>query len=196
MHEEIKGRLNSGNACYHSVHSLLSSRLLSRNLKVKIHKIIIPPVVLYGYENWSLTLKEEYWLRVFENWLLRKIFRPRLNEVTGEWRKLHNGELHNLYWSPDNIRHMKSRRLWWAGHVASMGEGKILYRVLVGKSEGKRPLGRRRSRRENGFRSDLGQIRWGCGMDSSGSGQGPVEGSHESNDEPSGSPAHACYTSR
>jgi hypothetical protein len=97
MHEEIKSRMNSGNACYHSVQSLLSSRLLSRNAKVKIYKTIILPVVLYGCETWSLTLREEHKFRVFENRVLRRIFGPKRDEVTGELRKLHNGELHNLY---------------------------------------------------------------------------------------------------
>jgi sorting nexin-29 len=108
MHEEIKSRLNLGNASYHSVQSLLSSRLLSRNLKVKIYKTIILPVVLYGCETSSLTLREEYRLRVFENRVLRRIFGPNRDEVMGEWRKLHNGELHNLYSSPDIIRQIKS----------------------------------------------------------------------------------------
>jgi hypothetical protein len=96
MHEEINSRPNSGNACYHSVHSLLSSRLLHRNIKVKIYKNIILPVVLYGCETWSLTLREEHRLRVFEKRVLRRIFEPMRDEVTGEWRKLHSGELHNL----------------------------------------------------------------------------------------------------
>jgi hypothetical protein len=97
MHEEIKSRLNSGNACYHSVQSLLSTRLLSRNLKDKICKTVILPVVLYGCETWSLTLREELRLRVFENRMLRRIFGPKKDEVMGEWRKLHSGELHILY---------------------------------------------------------------------------------------------------
>jgi hypothetical protein len=82
----------------------LSSRLLSRNIKVKIYKTIILTVVLYGCENWSLTLREEHRLRVFENRALRRIFGPKRDEVTGEWRKLHSRELHNLYSSPNNIR--------------------------------------------------------------------------------------------
>jgi hypothetical protein len=135
MHEGIKSRLNSGNACYRSVQSLLSSHLLSRNLKVKKYRTIILPVVLYGCETWSLTLREEHRLRVFENRVLRGIFGPKRDEVTGEWRKLHNGELHNLYSSPDIIRQIKSRRMRWAGHVARMGEGRNVYRVLVGKPE-------------------------------------------------------------
>jgi hypothetical protein len=96
MHEDIKSRLNSGNACCHSVQSLLSSLLLSRNLKVKIYKIIILRVVLYGCETWSLTLREKLRLRVFENRVLRGIFGPKRDEVKGDWRKLHIGELHNL----------------------------------------------------------------------------------------------------
>jgi hypothetical protein len=101
---EIKSRQNLGNACYHSVQSLLSSRLLSRNVKFKIYKTIILPVDLYGCETWSLTLREEHRLRVFENRVLRRIFEPKRDEVTGEWRKLHTEELHNLYSSPDIIR--------------------------------------------------------------------------------------------
>jgi hypothetical protein len=137
MHEEIKSRLNWGNACYHSVHSLLSSRLLSRKLKVKIYKTIILSVVLYGCETWSVTLREEHRLRVFENRVLRGTFGPKGDEVTGEWRMLHSGELHNLYSSPDIIRQIKSRIMRWAGHVARMGEGRNVYRILVGKPEGK-----------------------------------------------------------
>jgi hypothetical protein len=133
MHEEIKSRLNLENACYHSVQSLLSSHLLSRNVKVKIYKTIILPVVLYRCETWSPTIREEHRLRVFENRVMRKIFGSKWDQVTGEWRKLHNGDLHNLYSSPAIIRQIKSRRMRWAGHVARMGEGKNVYRVLVGK---------------------------------------------------------------
>jgi hypothetical protein len=104
IHEEIKSRLDSGNACYHSVQSILPSRLLSRNVKVKIYKTIILPVVLYGYETWSLALREEHRLRVFENRVLRRIFGPKRDEVAREWRKLHNEELHNFYSSPDIVR--------------------------------------------------------------------------------------------
>jgi hypothetical protein len=111
MHEEIKSRLNSGNACCHSVQSLLSSHFLSRNLKVKIYKTIILPIVLYECETWSPTLREEHGLRVFENRVLRGIFGPKGDEVTGQWRKLHSGELHNLYSSADIIRQIKSRRM-------------------------------------------------------------------------------------
>jgi hypothetical protein len=109
MYEEIKSRLNSGNACYRSVQSLLSSRLLSRNVKVKIYKTIILPVALYACETWSLTSREEHRLRVFENRVLRGISGPKTDKVTGEWRKLHSGELHNLYPSADIIRQIKSR---------------------------------------------------------------------------------------
>jgi hypothetical protein len=118
MHEEIKSKLNSGNTCYHSVQSLLSSRLLSRNLKLKVYKTIIMPVVLYGCETWSLTLREEHRLCVFENRVWRRMFGPKTDGVTGEWRKMHSGELHNLYLSPDNMRQIISRRMRWAGHVA------------------------------------------------------------------------------
>jgi hypothetical protein len=111
-----------------------------------MYKTIILPVVLYGCETWSVTLREGHRLRVFGNRVLRGIFGPKREEVTGEWRKLHSGELHNLYSSPDIIRQIKSRRMRWAGHVARMGAGRNVYRVLVGKPEGKRPLGRPRRR--------------------------------------------------
>jgi hypothetical protein len=88
---------------------------------------------------------------VFENRVLKGIFGPKRGEVTGDWRKLHSGELHDLYSSPDIIRQIKSRRLRWAGHVARMGEGRNVYRVLVGKPDGRRPLGRPRRRWEDGI---------------------------------------------
>jgi len=94
--EEIKSRLKSGNTCYHSVQNLLSSSLLSKNLKIKIHRTINLPV-LYGCETWSPTLRKKSRLRVFENRVLRRIFGPKRDEVTGEWRKLHNKELNDLY---------------------------------------------------------------------------------------------------
>ena len=108
--EEIKSRLRSGNACNHSVQNLLSSRLLSKNLKIKIYRTIILPVVLLGCKTWSLTLREERKLRVFGNMVLRRIFGSRREEVTGEWRRLHNS-------SPNIVRVIKSRRMRWAGHV-------------------------------------------------------------------------------
>ncbi|KAJ4443791.1 hypothetical protein ANN_05569 [Periplaneta americana] len=156
--EGIKRRINMGNACYYSVEKLLSSSLLSKNLKVRIYKTVILPVVLYGCETWTLTLREEQRLRIFENKVLRKIFGAKRDEVTGEWRKLHNGELHTLYPSPDIIRNVKSRRLRWAGHVARMGESRNAYRVLVGRPEGKRPLGRPRRRWEDNIKMDLREV--------------------------------------
>jgi len=99
--------------------------------------------------------------------VLRRIFGPRRDEVTGEWRRLHNEEL-NLYSSPNIVRMIKSRRLRWAGHVARMGEERGAYRVLVGKPEGKRPLGRRRHRRVDNIRMDLQEV--GCGLDWAGLG--------------------------
>ena len=119
--EETKNRLRPGNACYHSVQNLLTSRLLSKSLKIKIYRTIILPVVLYGCETWSLTLREERKLRVFENMVLRRIFGPRRDEVTGEWRRLHNEELNDLYSSPNIVRVIKLRRMRWTGHVARVG---------------------------------------------------------------------------
>jgi hypothetical protein len=102
-------------------------------------------------------------LRVFENRVLRRIFGPKRDEVTGEWRKLHKEELHNLYSSADIIRQVKSRRMRWAGHVARMGEERKVYKVLVGKPEGKIPLGRPRRRWEDGIRMDLRETGLGGG---------------------------------
>jgi len=161
IQEEIKSRLKSRNACYHSVQNLLSSSLLSKNLKIKIYRTIILPVILYGCETWSLTLREERRLRVLENRVLRRIFGPKMDEVTGEWRKLHNEELNDLYCSPNIVRVIKSTRMRWAGHVAHMGEGRGVYRVLMGKPERKRPLGRPRRRREDNIKMDFQEV--GCG---------------------------------
>jgi hypothetical protein len=95
---------------------------------------------------------------MFENRILRRIFGPKRDEVKGEWRKLHNEELHNLYSSPDIIRQVRSRRMRWAGHVAHMGEERKVCKVLVGKPEGRRPHGRPRRRWEDGVRIDLREI--------------------------------------
>ena len=140
--------------------NLLSSRLLSKNLKIKIYRTIILHVVLYGCEAWSLTSRKERKLRVFENMVLRRIFGPRSDEVTGECRRLHNEELNDLYSSPNIVRVIKSRRMRWAGHVARMYEERGVYRVLVGKPEGKRPLGRTRRRCVDNIRMDLQEV--GC----------------------------------
>ena len=142
IHEEIKRRLKLGNPCYYSVQNLLSSRLLFKNLKIKIYRTIILPVVLYGCETWSLTLREERRMKVFENRVLRRVSGPKRDEVTEEWRKLHNELLNDLYSLPNIVRLVKSRRMRWAGHVARMGEDRGVHRVLVGKPEGKRPLGK------------------------------------------------------
>ena len=117
---------------------------------------------MYGCENWSLTLREERRLRVFENRVLRRIFGPKRDEVTGEWRKLHNEEPNDLYTSPNIVRVIKSRRMKWAGHVARMGERRGVYRVLVGKTEGKRPFGRHRRRWEDNIKMYLQEAGCGC----------------------------------
>jgi hypothetical protein len=120
---------------------------------------------VYGCETWSLALREEHRLRVFENRVLRRIFGPKRDEVTGEWRMLQSGELHNFYSSPDIIRQIRPRRMKWAGHVARMGEGRNVYRVLVGKPKGKRPVERPRRRWEDGLKMDLREIGlWGGGL--------------------------------
>jgi hypothetical protein len=104
VQEEIKSRLKLGNACYHSLQNHLSSRLLSKNLNVKIYRTIILPGVLYGCETWSLAWREEHRLRVSMNRVLRSVFGPKRDEVTGEWRKLHNEELNDLYYLSNIVR--------------------------------------------------------------------------------------------
>ena len=118
----------------------------ANNIKIKVYRTTVLPFVLYGCETWSLTLREERRLRVFENRVLRRIFGPKRDKVMGEWRKLHNEELIDLYPSPNIIRVIRSRWIMWAGHVARMTKRRGVYRVLVGKSEGKRPLGRPKRR--------------------------------------------------
>jgi hypothetical protein len=130
IHDEIKSRLNSGNACYYSVQNL-SSRLISKNLKIKIYKTVILPLVLYGCKTWSLTLREEQKLRVFENRVLRRIYGPKREEGRS-WRKFHNDEFHCLYSSPHIVRVIKSRRMRWAGHVAHMGRGEVFTGFWLG----------------------------------------------------------------
>jgi hypothetical protein len=105
---------------------------------IKIYKTAILPVVLYGCETWSLTLREEHRLRIFEHRVLRRIFGPK-REENGSWRKLHS-DLHSLYSSPNIVRVIKLNRMRWAGHVERMGEGRGVYRVLIGRPEGNRPL--------------------------------------------------------
>ncbi|KAJ4448229.1 hypothetical protein ANN_10243 [Periplaneta americana] len=145
---------------YYKSENLCPLNLLSKNLKVRIYKTVILclSIVLYGCETWTLTLREEQRLRRCENKVLRKIFEAKRDEVTGEWRKLHNAELHALFSSPDIIRNIKSRRLRWAEHVARMGESRNAYRVLVGRPEGKRPLGKPRRRREDNIKMDLREV--------------------------------------
>jgi len=106
-----------------------------------------------------LTQREERKLRVFENMVLKRIFGPRIEEVTGEWRRLHNEELNDLFSSPNIVRVIKSRRKRWTGHVARKGEARGMYRLLVGKPEGRRPLGRPRRRWVDNIRMDLQEVR-------------------------------------
>jgi len=127
-----------------------------------MYRTIILPVVLCGCETWSLTLREERRLRVFEKRVLRKLG-TKSDEVTGEWRKLHEEELNDLYSTPKIVRVIKSR-MGWAGHVARIVERRSVYMVLVGKSEEKRPLGRPRLRWEDNIKMDLQEVGVG-GMD-------------------------------
>jgi hypothetical protein len=145
------------------VQNLLYSRLLSKNLKIKIYRTIILSEVLYGCETWSLKLREERRLRVFENRVLRRLFGPKRDEVMGEGRKLHNKELNDLYSLPNIVWVVKSSQMRWAGHVAHMWADRGVCRVLVGKPEGKRPLGRPRRRGEDSIKMDLQEVGGGRG---------------------------------
>jgi hypothetical protein len=134
IQEEIKRESNFGNACYHSAQKLLSSQLSEKNVKIRIYKNIILPVVLYGCETLSLILREEHRLKVFENRVLRRIFEPKRDKVTRGWRKLHSEELHP---SPNIIRIINSRRVRLTGHIVQMAKKRTAYRLLVLKPEGK-----------------------------------------------------------
>ena len=125
--------MRSGNACYHSVQNLLSPSLLPKNLKIKIFRTVTLPVVLYGSETWSPTLREERRLRVFEMMVLRRIYGPKRNEVTKELTKLHNKELNDLSSSPNIFRVINSGRMRLAVYVARMRERRGVNSVLVGK---------------------------------------------------------------
>jgi len=129
--------------------------------QIAIYRNIILPAVFYGRETWSLTLREVRRLSLFENRVLRRIFGPKRDEVAGEWRKLREEELNDLYSSPNFVRVINTRRMRWAWHVARMGERRGVHRILVGKPEGKRPLGRPRRRWENNIKMDLQEV--GCG---------------------------------
>jgi hypothetical protein len=126
-----------------------------------IYRTISLPVVLNGYEAWSLILREKSRMRVFENRVWRRVFGSKRDEVIGEWRKLHNEELNELYFSPNIFRVIKSRRNRWAGYVARMAERRGVYRVLVGKPVGKRHLGRPKRRWEDNIKMDFQEV--GCG---------------------------------
>ena len=118
-------------------------------------------------ETWLLTLREEHRIRVFENSVLKRIFGPKRDEVTSEWRKLHNEELNDLYSLPNIVQVIKSRRMRWAGHVAHVVERRGIYRVVVVKLEGKRPLGRPRCRWEDNIKLDLWEVGLGVWTGSS-----------------------------
>jgi len=129
--------------------------MLSKNFRIKIYRTIIFLVVLYGCETWSLTLRKERRLRVFEDSVVRKIFGPKGHEITGEWRKLHNEELNDLYSSHNIFLLIKSKRIRWAEHVACMGDKRGVYRILVWKPKGQRPVGRPLHKWEDSIKMDL-----------------------------------------
>jgi hypothetical protein len=134
---------------------------MAYNFVTKERTTMLLRIVLYGCETWSLTLREERRLKVFENRVLRRICGPKRYEVRGQWRKLHNEELNDLYSLPNIVWVIKSRRTRWAWHVARMGECRGVYRVLVGETEGKRPLGGPRCRWEVNMKMDLQDVGYG-----------------------------------
>ena len=146
--------------CYIAGYDFLQQ--LMKCIQIKIYRTIILPVVLYGCETWSLTLREEHRLRVLENRVLRRIFGSKRDGVTGEWRKLHNEELNDMYCSPSIVRLIKSGRMRWAGHVAGTRKRRGVYRVLVGKPQGKRPLRRPRRRWEVNIKMNF--RKWDVGV--------------------------------
>jgi hypothetical protein len=122
---------------------------------IKIQRTIILPVDLHECETWSLTLREDHRLRMFEKRVLRRIFGPKRDAITRERRKLHGEEFNDLYFSPNFVQVIKLRRMRWLGHIAHMGEGRSVHRVLVGKPEGTRPLGWLRHRWEGKNKIDF-----------------------------------------
>jgi hypothetical protein len=146
IHEEIKSRLKSGEVSCRSVQNLVSASLISKNTNIKIYRIIILPVVFMVVKLGLSNTAEERRLEVFENRLLRRIFGPKRDEASGEWRRLHNEERHDHYCTPNVIRVVKSRRMRRARHMTRMGERRGAYRDLVGTLERKIPLGKPRRR--------------------------------------------------
>ena len=138
--------------------NILSSNLLYKNINTNIYRTVILRVVMYGCETWSLTLREERRLKISENTVLRRTFWPRRDEVTGEWSKLHNEELYDLYSSPNIIWVTISRIIGWTEHVARIGERRGVYSILVVKSEGKRPLRRPWRRWKDNIKMDLQEV--------------------------------------
>jgi hypothetical protein len=154
VREEIKSRLMSGNACCHSVQILESASLLTKNIKIKIkisiHRILSP--ASYGCGTWSITSREDPRLRVFEKRALSRVFGPKWDEITEDWRRLHNEVLNDLYSSPNIIREINTRTMRWAGNIARMWERSI---------PGKKPLGRPRRKWEDNIKMDLQEVQWG-----------------------------------
>jgi hypothetical protein len=141
MCEEIKSSLNLQTTPYHLIRNSFSSHFLPKDMKIKIQRTISLHFVLYGCETLSVKLREEHKLKMFENWVLRNIFGPKMEDVTGLWRKLRREQLHGLYSSPNIIQVVKLRRMRWVGHVAHRVEKQ---KCILGFDTERRPLGRPR----------------------------------------------------
>ena len=158
IEREVTLRIGAGSRCSWALDKIIKSRGISRRTKVQVYTAIIRPIVLYGSETWQLTKELERRLEVFERTILRRIFGPVRDEVTGEWRWRHNQELMDLARIPVITSIQRSYRLRWAGHVARMGDERTPKRVMMGQLQGRRPLGRPKKRWSDNLREDLQQL--------------------------------------
>ncbi|KAG7311679.1 hypothetical protein JYU34_002732 [Plutella xylostella] len=155
--EEIDTRIQSFLRCSAALHKVLTSRLLSRNTKLRIYKTVIRPILMYGCEAWTLTQKEESQLLVAERKVLRKIFGPR-QRPDGSWRVLKNAELEDLMAGANIVGETKAHRLRWLGHLQRMGEDRSAKRAYMGRPTGRRPVGRPRYRWSDAVEADLREL--------------------------------------
>lgn len=155
--DEIDIRIVNALRCTAALHKVLVSKLLSRSTKIRIYKTVIRPILMYGCETWTLTLKEENKLLVAERKILRKILGPTIGE-DGEWRQRYNREIENIVSEPNIIGEIKSSRLRWLGHVERMGEDRAVRKAYLGQPSGRRPVGRPRYRWKDEVAKDLKEL--------------------------------------
>ena len=151
--EEVRSRVTSGNKCFFALSNVFKSKIINRKLKITAFNTILKPIVMYGSECWTLTTKDEEFLRAWERKILRKIYGPK--QLDGQWRIRTNEELYQLYQKPDIIKEIKSKRLRWLGHVERMPEDRAAKKVWKGRQEGQRKSGRPRNRWMDEVEKDL-----------------------------------------